>query len=79
MKHQNKTATPQQPTGRRFLELPEVARRWACSRRYVEGLISSGVLPVFKMGKRMTRILETDIEAYENRFLVRGMNHQPGA
>lgn len=75
----NQVSTPQQPTGRRFLDLEAVTKRWDCSRRYVEGLISSGVLPVFKMGKRMTRILETDIEAYENRFLIRGMNTQAGA
>lgn len=78
MSHKTNTS-PQQPTGRRFLDLETVTKRWDCSRRYVEGLISSGVLPVFKMGKRMTRILEADIEAYENRFLVRGMNNQKGA
>ena len=75
----NDTVTPAQPTGRRLLTLETVTERWDCSRRYVEGLIAAGVLPALKMGKRMTRLREADIEAYENRFLVRGPQALAGA
>lgn len=75
------TPAPQSPAlaGRRLLTLESVAERWDCSRRYLEGLIKDGILPAIKMGKRMTRLREADIEAYENRFLMRGPQAITGA
>lgn len=52
-----------------LLDIPEAARRLACSRGHIYGLIATGELPVVDIARKgstrsKTRVFEDDIEAY---------------
>jgi excisionase family DNA binding protein len=43
----------------------KLAMRWECSERHVRNLISSGQLPCFRLGGKLIRIKEEDVERFE--------------
>lgn len=42
-----------------------LAKRWECSERHVRNLISNGTLGFFRVGEKLIRIREADVEMYE--------------
>ncbi|WP_442980989.1 helix-turn-helix domain-containing protein [Rhizobium sp. T136] len=42
-----------------------LAERWECSERHVRNLISSGQLRCFRLGGKLIRIKEEDVERFE--------------
>jgi excisionase family DNA binding protein len=48
----------------RLLDVDEVAARVGVARRTVWGWISDGSLPVVKLGSRLVRIAERDLERF---------------
>ncbi len=42
-----------------------LAERWACSERQVRLMIERGDLPAFRLGGKLIRIRQEDVEAYE--------------
>src|SRR5690242_2667372 len=43
----------------------KLAMRWECSERHVRNLISSGQLPCFRLGGKLLRIKQEDVERFE--------------
>lgn len=42
-----------------------LAKRWDCSERHIRNLISKGQLGHFKLGGKLMRIRESDVEKFE--------------
>lgn len=53
-------------TPKKALSVASICERWGgCEKSRVYALINEGLLPAFKLGPRMTRVWEHDLEAYE--------------
>ena len=44
-----------------------VAERWECSERHVRNLLEQGLLPYFRLGGKLIRILREDVAEFERR------------
>ncbi|WP_405047750.1 helix-turn-helix domain-containing protein [Rhizobium lentis] len=42
-----------------------LADRWQCSERHIRNLLSSGQLPCFRLGGKLLRIKQEDVERFE--------------
>lgn len=47
----------------RYLSIPDVCERVGVNERTVRGWIAAGVLPANRIGKRLIRIRDTDLDA----------------
>lgn len=47
-----------------------LARRWHCSERHVRNLIARGDLQAFRVGRKLLRIRESDVEAYQDKWMT---------
>ncbi|MGR9130822.1 helix-turn-helix domain-containing protein [Rhizobium leguminosarum] len=43
----------------------KLAQRWECSERHIRNLISRGELPYFRVGGKLLRIRQEDVEKFE--------------
>jgi excisionase family DNA binding protein len=59
--------------------IDEVAEIMKMSKRAVEGLISSGDLPRVKIGARLVRVREVDLEAFLDANTERVRGHKPSS
>jgi len=50
--------------------IPELARRWRMSRHTITAAIRAGRLQAFKVGERVYRIREAEVERYEQQNLA---------
>ncbi|UZD70901.1 helix-turn-helix domain-containing protein [Brucella sp. JSBI001] len=44
-----------------------LAKRWECSEKHVRHLIKSGELKAFRLGGKLYRIKQSEVEAFESR------------
>ena len=51
--------------------VPELARRWKCSRHTVTAAINGGKLQAFKVGERQFRIRNAEVLRYETQHMGR--------
>lgn len=54
----------------RLLSRQEAAERLGVSLRTLDGMVQRGVLPAYRIGPKIVRLKETDLEAYLERHLV---------
>jgi excisionase family DNA binding protein len=54
-----------------YLTRQQAAEHLAVSLRTLDGMIARGTIPAYRIGPKMIRIKDTDLEAYVNRHLVR--------
>ncbi|MBD8556346.1 helix-turn-helix domain-containing protein [Rhizobium sp. CFBP 8762] len=52
-------------TGQRIYTPATLAKRWECSERHVRNLIAKGELGCFRLGGKLVRIKESDVESFE--------------
>lgn len=54
----------------RYWSTPQVAARWGVDGKYVVTRIREGEIPAIRLGHKSYRILQSDLEKYENRLRV---------
>lgn len=53
------------PEPSRVMTPKMVAERWECSERHVRNLLEQGLLPYFRLGGKLIRILRDDVVEFE--------------
>lgn len=66
------TASPSRPTKRRWLTQAEAAEHLGVTDRTLRRMIARGELPAYKLGTKMTRINEADLDACLRRIPTSG-------
>lgn len=61
----------------KLLTRQEAAARLSVSLRTLDGLISRGALPAYRIGPKMVRIKDTELEDYLNGRLVAPVQAKP--
>jgi excisionase family DNA binding protein len=59
------------PTEPQVYTVPELARRWKCSRHTVTAAINANRLQAFKVGERQFRIRHDEVVRYETEHMGR--------